>query len=486
MLDLDEDVVLDVMERLNLRELLTARLVCKPFCRFASAKLPVKGLQVGWAQLQPVSTTTVNQLSGLTRLEVSIPIGLLPQLAQHTFGPIVTHIKLDKGCSMSMGGPEALAPLMLLPKLHSLNVIADADIVQVLPIGLRELILGKEVVADVSGLTRLSGLARLQFDMGEKAAPSLGSLTGLVNLRCLQLGCSFTPLGVLTPFTMLISLTLRITGYEQSGSMFADLVHLCGLLELDLSVDHSVTVDELACLSHLTNLTFLNMLDCKLCRSTNESALGPLTGLAYLGLNCGMIGMSLLSVVHYQTLRFLYLNRVTGNISVLTRATRLEELNFSMYDAEDDYGPALGSILPQMSRLSSLHLDLLRKPDSPAAFQLGPIARALTRLTCLSYSGSFNVAVDLQACASLPHLRVLALQGVREVTAACIPDLQLMTGLNKLTLKDTGFTEEDLTPEVRGAFDDERLCRGWPRLNVRLVTSGSDSEDNGSSDESLF
>jgi hypothetical protein len=76
------------------------------------------------------------------------------------------------------------------------------------------------------------------------------------------------------------------------------------------------------------------------------------------------------------------------------------------------------------------------------------------------------VDTDAAACASLPALRTLQLSGIPEVTPACLPALQAMSGLFELTLFNTGVRSRDVTPEVRAAFDIERDKRGWPRLKL--------------------
>ncbi len=70
--------------------------------------------------------------------------------------------------------------------------------------------------------------------------------------------------------------------------------------------------------------------------------------------------------------------------------------------------------------------------DSPGVFHLSLLLPALLNLTDLDYKGNFTVG-DLEACAALPNLRTLVLSGTREVTAACIPALQAMSGLDELT-----------------------------------------------------
>jgi hypothetical protein len=118
-----------------------------------------------------------------------------------------------------------------------------------------------------------------------------------------------------------------------------------------------------------------------------------------------------------------------------------------------------------MSGLEDLQLHLDDEVEFPEVFQLNPVLRALTNLTCLDYKGHFTVG-DLEACANLPHLRELVLRGTREVTVACVPTLQAMSGLNDLKLLKTGIHQDELTPEIRAGFDVERLCRGWPRLKL--------------------
>jgi hypothetical protein len=67
---------------------------------------------------------------------------------------------------------------------------------------------------------------------------------------------------------------------------------------------------------------------------------------------------------------------------------------------------------------------------------------------------------------ALPHLRELTFWGMQRITPACLPALQAMSGLTTLRLGKTMVPMVDLTPEVRAAFDVERLRQGWPRLNL--------------------
>jgi hypothetical protein len=63
----------------------------------------------------------------------------------------------------------------------------------------------------------------------------------------------------------------------------------------------------------------------------------------------------------------------------------------------------------------------------------------------------------------------LELSDTQEVTPACWPALQAMSSLTVLVLVATGIKSGDVTPEVRAAFDCERVRRGWPCLRLEVL-----------------
>jgi hypothetical protein len=125
----------------------------------------------------------------------------------------------------------------------------------------------------------------------------------------------------------------------------------------------------------------------------------------------------------------------------------------------------LGQVIAEMTRLRSLDLG---STGNYKAFDLDSILRGLTGLSTLRCKGKFAADMDLEACGSLPGLRVLELSDTEEVTPACWLALQAMSSLTELVLRSTGIYKEDLTPEVRAAFDLERVHRGWPCLRLEV------------------
>jgi hypothetical protein len=475
-MQLPEELQWVIMGFLDVRSLCTARLVSKPFHQSASCHL--KALRVNCRSLQQPPTTRFTQLSGLTRVKVSVEdAAQLHLLAHPGIAPVITHVHLKRvmnrvaPLSLASSGVESasndLAHLKLLPKLRSLSLEGDMSESELVPLGLEELDLRGRISGSVSPLTRLLGLTHLTIDIGG-AVSSLLSLTVLIKLRSLRILCASGPPGMLSTLTRLTKLSLVIAGSRTAeGSVFSELVRLTGLSELRVpysSVD--LRLEDLACLAHLTKLTQLRLDGSKLAECVaGSSILVPLTKLVSLAICGGPVGISLLSKVNVKAFSWLILGGTCGDISVLQRATGLSWLEVDWSREGAEYLPELGPTLARMSRLCILTLHLDHEVDSLEVFHLGPVLPALTNLIWLDYKGIFTVG-DLEACAGLPTLRVLVLRGTHEVTAACLPALQAMSGLDELKLLNTGIHQDELTPEVRAGFDIERLRRGWARLKL--------------------
>jgi hypothetical protein len=478
-MQLPEELQWVIMGFLSVRSLCTARLVSKDLHRSASCHL--KALWIPCKTLQQPPSNIFTQLSGLTRVEVSVEDeAQLHFLSQPRIAPVITHVKVDQvirlnslaPLSLASPGselaPNDLAHLKLLPKLRKLSLQDDISKVELLPLRLEKLVLWGETSGSLSPLNGLLGLKSLTIDV-HRSVSSLGSLTALINLRVLQVVCESGPPGMLSTLTRLTELILNIYGTTRAvGSIFPELIHLTGLSSL--FVPHSTVdlrLEDLACLAHLTRLTALGLDGSPLAECvTGSSVLVSLTRLGSLGICGGPLGISLLSKVNVKALEWLALTGSCRDISVLQRATRLIWLVLHWSGDGADYLPELGPTLARMSRLCQLVLHLEDEAGSTEVFHLASVLRALTNLTCLDYKGNFTVG-DLQACASLPNLRELVLRDTREVTVACVPALQGMSGLNELKLLKTGIHQDELTPEVRARFDVERLRRGWARLKLR-------------------
>jgi hypothetical protein len=129
----------------------------------------------------------------------------------------------------------------------------------------------------------------------------------------------------------------------------------------------------------------------------------------------------------------------------------------------------LEAVLARMSGLCSLHsasLGLSRV--APSCFSPVPGLACLTNRTGLIYTGCLMVAHDVEAYVALPRLRDLMFYSMQQVTPACLPALQAMSGLSRLTLHNSLICMEYLTPRIRAAFYVERLRRGWHPLKIEL------------------
>ncbi len=468
-MQLPEELLWTILGSLDVASLCTARLACRLFRQSASGHL--KALHIKDEALENGLGSNFSQFAGLTRLEVSVSGRLgaryMGLLQHHRIGPFITHVSVFH---YPHRGPEDLAHLMRLPKLRSLRLQADMNDVQLLPLGLQELHLEIGNQEDVSPLTRFSGLTELEMTVSE-SAPGLGSLTALRALRCLRLyweewEVSSSHGGPLTSLSLVLEREAT-----REATLFSGLACLTGLSHLDVAdTGRDVTRENLACLSHLTKLTCLGLVgshtaDCV----GGSSVLLPLTrlvsvGLSYTGRRCRPPSLNV------EALQSLTLLEVKPGVSVLQRATGLTHLEFSCrFLGAREYPHELGRMLAGMSRLCSLDLGLTGKLSRDRRPTVSLISQASTTLTRLRCSGEFAAAdPDIEACRGLPCLCSLVLCNTPKVTAASLPALQAMTGLTQLILEVTGIRQPPLTPEIRAAFDDERLRRGWPRLDFRL------------------
>jgi hypothetical protein len=461
------------MGHLDVRALCTARLVCRQFCQCASAH--VKALQLDCTDLEQPPTISLTRLSGLTHLAVSIHKGhRLRLLAQARIAPLVTHVQVGWDCMRDMGREEACSHFMHLPMLQSLVLPVWRCNFELLPLTLEELQLPYLVEKDASSLTRLSRLTNLVIDLSGlltrtgnhwEAGQSLGTLASLHNLRSLTLCCGSSASGALSRFTMLTSLAWDMAYDDKNPrDLFPELAHLTGLSRLTLSnIRWWVRHEDLACLSPLTKLTFLGFKECDLHDDVEGSrALVPLTSLVSVQMSSVTDGKLLLPALKVESLQSLSLWCVAGDISVVQRATGLTHLQFHCFSASQSlFG--LEETLARMSKLRSLSLTISELAKPPEGFHLSTVLRALTSLTKLRYCGNFRVGTDMSACAALPGLVSLELK-THEVTPACLPALQAMSGLTHLNVRHTGIYWKDLTPEVIAAFNSERDRRGWPGL----------------------
>jgi hypothetical protein len=276
---------------------------------------------------------------------------------------------------------------------------------------------------------------------------------------------------------MLTSLAWDVDDTDtRRGQLFKRVTHMTGLSQFKVSnKGYDIIHEDLVYMASLTKLRCLDLCNCTLSPNSvkGSSVLAPLTDLVSLGLHVSDIGMSLLSYLNLGNLHRLALTRVQGDTSVLQRATGLTQLEIDcglIIPTESLRG--LGDTLSRMSGLGSLSLHyLVLKKELPheqttTVFQLCPVLRALPCLTKLGFTGNFTVPDDISACASLSSLQSLTLCEARALTRSWLPALQAMSSLTELTLRNTGIKPVDVTPEVRAAFDAERLHRGWASLKL--------------------
>jgi hypothetical protein len=431
--------------------------------------------------LQRPPSNIFTQVSALTRVKVSVEDDAQLHLLAHPgVAPFITHVEVERvmsvntlaplslDCPGNELAPNDLAHLKRLPKLRSLSLLDGISKAELLPVRLEELKLWGQFSGSVSPLTHLVGLTHLAINV-RATVSSLESLTALSNLRSSRIICESGAPAMLSTLTMLTELILNVCGTRRTeGSMFSELVHLTRLSKL--FVPHSevgLTLEDVACLAHLTRLTLLRLDGSTLAECVRgSSVLVSLTSLVSLGICGGPLGISLLSKVNVKALDCLGLTGSCRDISVLQRATGGPVWLVLHWSGDGaDYLPELGPTLARMSRLIRLVLHVEDEVNSPEVFHLSPILPALTKVRYFEYKGNFTVG-DLEACAALPNLRKLVLRGTREVTVACVPILQAMSGLDELKLLNTGIHQEELTPEIRAGFDVERLRRGWARLKL--------------------
>jgi hypothetical protein len=487
--ELPEELLWTMLGFLDVPALCTARLVCKRFRKCGAAHF--KTLQLDCATLEEQSNPDFTQFPAVTRLSVRIKEINLHLLLQPSLAPGVTHVDLFDVRPRGKRDAGNMAQLALLPNLCSVSLSnCNPRMFQLLPAGLKELILLEPVGQNASHLTKLSALTSLVLhgDEAGAATPPLTGLAGLTNLRSLQLSKFPSPLAVLSTFTMLSSLTWDASHHEGPEPAFLELVHLTGLSTLKVSTREWKMVgrEELACIACLTNLTSLDMCGYALAPGgAPASALEPLTRLVSLGLFRGQFRNLLpLAGAGYQAttsflpslnLEGLHSLTVPGEpmpVALLQRATALTHL-VCLCPGDNKRKHGLGAALAGMPGLRSLSLCTTHETLVP--FNLGRILRPLTNLTKLEYCG-FIKKGDLAACASLPALRCLTLNHVL-VTPAWLPGLLAMSGLASLTFSEEGSglsfydmktNRREVTGEVRAAFDAKRPQWGWPPLKLTL------------------
>jgi hypothetical protein len=167
--ELPEELLWTIMGVLDVWALCTARLVCKSFHACASGHFKALYPRCSTLELNP--GTDFMQFSGATHFAVDVGTDShLRLLAHPRFARVVTHIRLRSISLRDLPYGHNLAQLTLLPKLRTVSVPAGLPAVQLLPVGLEELVLRDSMKENPSPLTRFSALTSLDLQVSSRAA----------------------------------------------------------------------------------------------------------------------------------------------------------------------------------------------------------------------------------------------------------------------------------------------------------------------------
>jgi hypothetical protein len=484
-MELPEELLWTIMGFMDDRTMCTTRLVCKRFRKISLSHL--KALHLDCKTLKQHPTTDFTLCPAVTQCAVSFRSVSYLHLAGHPrVAPIITHIHVKAFQCPEAQIVESLAQLMHLTRLRPLSLPAvERDLCSKLslPLGLEELKMARPLgvsgsvsrpwgygMWDAAPLSRYCKLTELKSLMGEGVGLSVGSLASLSSLRSLELWSYGCAKGELSRFTILTSLTWILCAERNEWNIFCQgLARLTRLSQLSVRrVGGVVSIEDLACVSHLTGLTRLDIRGWNLPNMGAESTvLLPLTRLVSLEIQGGRRAMAVLSTLNIEVFESLaVIGMEREDVSVLQRATTLTHLEFTSNFGIKN-GDVFGHMLATLTGLRSLSVTFFTHPRHvPDGFPLAPVLQALRGLTKLVYRGNFMTQDGWMACASLPCLQSMEVDSAHKLTSASLAVLQAMSGLTELRLS---VLWDHRLREVRAGFDEERLRRGWPRLKLDIL-----------------
>ena len=356
------------------------------------------------------------------------------------------------------GGIRELEGLQFARGLEHLNVAADTAVAG----GHLHL----NAVSDLSPLSRLTNLVRLDLGVNNDRGPDLSPLSGLRNLEALRCwNCGIADLAPLANLKGLASLSLyfnRIADLTPlsalrdlrsvylSGNAIEDVQPLAVVGDMTLLRLESNRITDISSLANLKELRVLSLADNGI---SDVSALSELTALHFLGLSRNRIrDISPLAGLTNMDRLWLGSNPISS-VAALSEMRVLRELYLESNDIED---------LSPLAELTSLKK--LRVDDTPVA-DIGALA-GLIEVTDLRLRR--NRIVDISPLRGLRVLRILDLRSNR---IAGIVALEWLTELERLVLADNRIV--DLAPlaanEGLGAGDRIDL-RGNPLSEDSLET----------------
>ena len=380
----------------------------------------------------------VSPLSALSRIEnLTLSDNPITDLSPLSGLENCRHLFVDR-TGVSYRDVQALPFFGSLQSL-GLGRLGIADISALAALPLRSLNLDGNAIADLSPLSRLTGLSFLS--MADTRLTDISYLADLVNLAVLNLsGNRFADVSALAAMIELHRLDLQDNGIDDIGP----LVELVKLENLSLSGNR---VGDVSALAAMTGLRWLYLQDNAI------DDIGPLAELVKLeNLNLGGNRVNDVSALAAMTgLRILYLQTNTiDDIGPLADLVKLEYLDLS--------GNRVANVaaLTAMTGLRWLYL------KDNAIDDIGSLME-LVELEILNLSG--NRIADVSALSRMPRLRWL------DLTGNAVSDITVFVNGNVFAA--AAFVNLDSNPLNEISVDDhvpQLRARG---INVRFTRRGS-------------
>ena len=278
---------------------------------------------------------------------------------------------------------------------------------------LTDLDLRNQSITDISALSGLVNLRVLQLGGGSNSITDLSPLAGLTNLEVLSLPHGMPDISALAGLTNLRQLVIQSL-WQPPAHQLTDISALSGLTNLRVLWLGFNSITDISALSGLTRLIDLQLLENNI---TDISALSDLTNLRglYLGDN-NITDISALSGLTHLTHLELQINSIT-DISALSDLTNLTHLELQINSITDI------SALSDLTNLTHLELQTNNITDIPTL-------AGLTSLNGL-WLGDNNIT-GISGLSGLTNLRVLWL-GYNKITeVSALSDLTRLTDLDLL------------------------------------------------------